>query len=145
MASITFDLNPTAFTPEHTLKYKDIQAPIMKSNANFDISVLGNESAVLNSLANIFTWKRGQRILNQEFGNPILPFVYEPITDITANKLSAAIKSAIGRWEPRVSVDNITIFPDADANEYRISITYSIPSLDQDQLNFDLNINRTNE
>lgn len=141
MASISFDLDFASFEENQTFKYKDIELPIFKQDSDFDIDAITDEVAVLNSFRNIFQWTQGERILNQEFGNPILPFIYQGITDDTAGKISSAIRSAVQRWEPRVSIDSINIIPNEDQNEYRITIKYSIPSLNKNNLNFNLNVN----
>lgn len=142
MASISFDLDFASFEENQKFKYKDLEVPIFKRDSEFDIDDLTDSAAVLNSFRNIFSWHKGQRILNQEFGNPILPYIYEEINAITAGKISTSIRDAVSKWEPRVSIDDILIIPNEDANEYRITITYSIPSLNQNALNFDLNIDR---
>lgn len=136
MGSLTFDLDFSTVDKNKQFKYKDIEVPIDKPLPNFDIEVLLDRSAVYNSLRNIFTWHRGERILNQEFGNPITPYIYEPINDVTANNIGQSIRQAIKNWEPRVNITKMTIIPNADQNEYNIMIVYSIPSLDADGLNF---------
>ena len=142
MASITFDLDFASFEEEQKFKYKDLEVPIFKQDSQFDVDAIFDAAAVLNSFRNIFEWRKGERILNQEFGNPIIPYIYEPINEITAAKISESIRSAVIKWEPRISITDITIIPNEDENEYRIEITYSIPSLNQNNLNFDLNIQR---
>jgi phage baseplate assembly protein W len=141
MASISFDLDFASFEEDQTFKYKDIELPIFKQDSEFDVDAIYDAVAVLNSLRNIFQWKQGERILNQEFGNPILPYIYEGITNNTANKISTAIRESVQKWEPRVTINEVNVIPNEDQNEIRVSITYSIPSLDQTNLNFDLNIN----
>lgn len=145
MASINFNLNfSNNQNQNNDFKYKDIDMPIFKNRSNFDLVPLYDAEAVLNSLSNIFKWRKGQRILNQEFGNPLIPFIYEPINAMTTSNLAIAIKTSINKWEPRVLIKDIIVIPYEDQNQYHISIVYSIPTLNTDNINFDLNINGSN-
>jgi phage baseplate assembly protein W len=143
MASVNFNLGYVLEDVPQTFKFKDIGVPIRKEASEFDIVALFDRAAVVNSLGNIFDWRKGERILNHEFGNPIIPYIYEPINDITARNIGREIRQAIAKWEPRVRVEDIFVEPNPDQNEYYVSITYSIPSLDVTGNNFELNISIT--
>lgn len=93
--------------------------------ANFDIT------AIRQSIQNIFSWKKGQRILDPMFGNELNSLVYETINPMMVENAKLAITRML-KYEPRIIVSNIDIQqnPDAtDRNEINISITYDIPRL----------------
>jgi phage baseplate assembly protein W len=103
--------------------YKDIKVPLSRSfDANFDAL------AVKQSIQNIFSWRRGQRILDPLFGNVIYEFVYEPINDITIKNLRAAIIKMLA-YEPRIEIISLDITSDNDQNTINVSLKYLIPKL----------------
>jgi phage baseplate assembly protein W len=130
MASINFNAGYN-FNKRDELgfKYKDISVPISRDPNNYDLAANFDLQAIKQSLRNIFDWSPGERILNPEFGNPLLEFMYEPINAETAQRIASSLRRSIGLWEPRVRIENLKILPKPDDNEYYIELTYSIPSL----------------
>jgi len=137
MGSITFN---AAFAQEESKsknwRFKDIDIPIVKDSANFDLQANFDLDAIRNSLRNIFNWRKGERILNPEFGNPLNDYMYEPITDETARSIGASIKNAINTWEPRVRIVSVNVFPDEDSNEYYVEIEVNVPTLNINSITY---------
>jgi len=67
--------------------------------------------------------------------------VYEPITDLTATKLSREILNMFERWEPRVEIGDLIITPFPDDNMYHVQVIYTVPSVSDGKLTFDYSIN----
>ena len=130
MGSIVFNAGFALEQTDKGFKYKDVQVPIRKEPSNFDLRSNFDLDAVRKSFENIFMWNKGERILNPEFGNPFNEYQYEPITPETAKNIGIALKNAVELWEPRVTVDSITVSPDEDRNEYHVEMVYTIPSID---------------
>jgi phage baseplate assembly protein W len=100
-----------------------------KSIKSNNVRISRDEEAIKNSLINLFNTKPGQRFLVPEFGIRIEQFLFEPITELSAGTLGRVLLNAIERWEPRVTVDNITVDGRPDDLEYRIMINLIIPDL----------------
>ena len=111
--------------------------PIVKDKSGFDLQAKYDLDAIRNSISNIFNWKKGERILNPEFGNPLEEYLYETINPMTARSIGAAFKNAIVLWEPRVVVNNINVIANEDSNEYRIVVTISVPTLNINSITYD--------
>lgn len=90
---------------------------------------LDDTQSVMNGIRNIFRWKKGQRIILPEFGNSLDNFLYEPITDLTAQNIYMEIKNMIDKWEPRANIKNINVIPDYDNNQYNVSVEIVIPTI----------------
>lgn len=124
MANILINLNPkNDETIEQRWTYKDIlMPPDHKYSDNKDVN------AIRGSLANIFGWRQGQRILDPDFGNIIYSFLYEQMTDLTKENIKKGITKMIG-YEPRVSIINLDVNYKKDQSEVWINLKYSIPKL----------------
>ena len=80
------------------------------SDINSLIGVIGNtvlmlnEDAVLNSVINIISTRKGERIFDPEFGSKIPDLLFEPIDAQTAHDIKISMILAIEKWEPRVKI-----------------------------------------
>jgi phage baseplate assembly protein W len=137
MASIVID----------TLKVKDNNKPIysdikldLKVNYNIDPRLESKDvimdiesshdlDAIKNSLFNLFTTVPGQKILNPVYGLNLLQFVFTGITSQNANALGNLILEGIRRFEPRIEIKKINVFPDMENQTFEIGLRLDVPSL----------------
>ncbi len=70
------------------------------------------EDNVRESIRVILLTEPGERLMREDFGCGLRRFLFEPNTVTTRQLIRERITKAIGRWEPRVSVDNVTVEPD---------------------------------
>lgn len=54
------------------------------------------------SVRNMFHWRKGERVLLPEYGNPLLSLVDEPVNQFTEEKIRDSLEKAFSAWEPRV-------------------------------------------
>jgi len=101
-----------------------------KSSVLKDVQGQFDENAILNSITNIFLTAPGEKILSPEFGLDLRRYLFEPISDFGAFAIKDDIKNRLPKMEPRVSIQQVVVIPNADANEYRITMQIDIPSLD---------------
>lgn len=94
-----------------------------------DIKVSYDEYAIRNSLNALLNTNPGQRLLLPEFGVNLKRYIFSPVSDVNAEAIGEFILQAIERWEPRVSVEEIKIVPNIDAQSYEITLDLYIPSL----------------
>jgi phage baseplate assembly protein W len=60
----------------------------------------------------------GERLMREDFGCGLRKFLFEPNTVTTRQLIRERIIKAIGRWEPRVKVDEVTV--ETDSNNPRL-------------------------
>ena len=72
----------------------------------------------------------GQKILNPTFGIDLRRFLFEPVDDYTSEIIEDDISRRLPRLEPRITVTNVSVIADPDAQEYQIFLQINIPSLD---------------
>ena len=69
----------------------------------------------------------GERPMRPEFGCRVHDFVFAPADTETANRIAAAVRTALERWEPRISLEAVLVAPDPmDATLLYIDIRYSL-------------------
>lgn len=91
-----------------------------------DLLVDNDIDAIKNSIKNIFTTKKGEKVLNPEFGCSLDQYLFEPITEVYAQLIGNDILTGIQRFEPRVEITNITVIPVYDQNLYYITCYYTL-------------------
>ena len=94
-----------------------------------DIEASYDIEAVKNSLVNLFTTVPGQKILNPVYGLNLLQFVFTGITAQNANSLGNLILEGIRRFEPRIEIRKINVFPDVENQTFEIGLRLDVPSL----------------
>lgn len=77
------------------------------------LSWSAGEANVRESIRLILLTEPGERLLREDFGCGLRRFLFEPNTVTTRQLIRERITKAIGRWEPRVTVDDVTVEPDA--------------------------------
>ncbi len=104
---------------------KEINKPVILK----DVQGSYDEHAIKNSIANIFLTTPGEKILSPEFGLDLRGYLFEPVSQFTAFSIQDDIITRLPTMEPRISVDNVSVEPNTDANEYCITLQIDIPAL----------------
>jgi len=95
-----------------------------------DLKISYDENAIFNSIRNIFNTKKGQKILNPTFGLDLEMFLFDNISKENGDMIGRTIYEELPMYEPRITVESVNVIARPDHNEYKISITIIIPSLD---------------
>ena len=83
----------------------------------------------------------GSRRMIPDFACGLHQLIFEPIDEVTANKIAQEILGAIKKWEPRVYVINVNVWPNEDSNRYDITLTFMVAATrEADTLSWVLNV-----
>ncbi len=110
--------------------FKDLSMTFQANPLNFDLIGLKNENAIARSVRNIVFTLPGEKFFDQNFGSRISASLFENIDDITASVIVDEISHSIERYEPRVDLINVEVFPDFDNNSFDVLIIYDIIGAD---------------
>ena len=110
--------------------FKDISMTFQANPLNSDLIGLKNENAIARSVRNIVFTLPGEKFFDENFGSRISASLFENIDDITANVISDEITQSIERYEPRVDLINVEVFPNFDNNAFDVLIIYDIIGAD---------------
>jgi hypothetical protein len=96
-----------------------------------DLILIEDVDAIKQSLHTIIQTKVGSKtkFQNPIFGSATSDLLFEKMNQFTESNLEDEIQFAIENWEPRVSVDSITINSDPNNHQIKVSIIYSVVSL----------------
>ena len=110
-----------------TLYTNNIGARKIKSDLNVSLDI----AAVKNSVSNILSTKKGEKLLNPEFGLRIQDYLFEQVSDAVATAISNEILNAISLFEPRVQIVELQVVPYPDLYQYVINLAFRVPTLKQ--------------
>ena len=96
-----------------------------KLNEIVDIVGDVNGNAIRNSLYNIFSTSPGQKILNPEFGLSFEQWLFTNISENGALIITQTIYEQVKKYEPRVTLNDVTVLPNYEQNEYNVTIKYN--------------------
>jgi phage baseplate assembly protein W len=90
------------------------------------IAMTSGPSDIDSSLRMILTTAPGERVMRPAFGCRIWELLFEPINANTLGLMSEAVREAVGRWEPRVTVEDVRLDPEPDKGAVVIRIDYLV-------------------
>ncbi|MCZ7545573.1 MAG: GPW/gp25 family protein [Anaerolineae bacterium] len=91
------------------------------------IAMADNDADIRQAIYIILNTAPGERVMRPEFGCRIHELIFAPANTATAAMVERYVTEALGRWEPRVRVHNVTAVPGAtEYGELLIEITYEI-------------------
>ena len=94
-----------------------------------DLKLSYDENAIYNSIKNIFNTKKGQKILAPTFGLDLEQYLFDNISKENGDLIGNTIYEELALYEPRIVCDSVNIVARPKQNEYKISISITIPSL----------------
>ena len=100
------------------------------------VALTSDEDEIEQAIRIILGSAPGQRVMRPGFGCRIHELVFAPNNTATAGTVIRHIREALGRWEPRISVQRVDAAPNPDdaacpviSVDYRIAATHSNRSL----------------
>ncbi|MDB4276965.1 GPW/gp25 family protein [bacterium] len=84
---------------------------------------------IKSNLINFMLTNNGERVFNPNFGLDLRSYVFENTTGLTIEEIEFKIQEGIADYFPQVSIENLSVSPNADANQISITVIYSIPQL----------------
>ena len=85
------------------------------------------EQSVAQQIRVILQTRPGEQLMRPQWGAGLENFLHEPNTLATHRALRDRIVTSLGRWEPRILVDNVTVGPVADdPTRVRVDLAYRL-------------------
>lgn len=87
----------------------------------------GAGGGIDSSLRVVLMTAPGERVMRPAFGCRIWQYMFEPINANTLGLMAEAVREAVGRWEPRVTLDDVRVVPDpGSVGQVFIHIDYTV-------------------
>jgi len=106
--------------------YSDIDFTFTKKPVTGDVALSFNEQAVIRSIRNLLLTKHFERPFNPNLGANIDSLLFELVSPITSSLLENEIKTTIQNFEPRATLNIITVTPMPDENAYSVYLSFFI-------------------
>lgn len=104
--------------------YSDIDFTFTRKPVTNDVALSYDAQAVARSVRNLLSCKHYERLWNPDLGSNIETILFEPISATSKTLLENEVEGLIKKYEPRVSLKNVTVTPRPDNNAYSVSLTY---------------------
>lgn len=104
-----------------------ITLPIQRGSDGYFAQSFKTFDQVRSNLKNLLLTKRGERILQPEFGSGLHDLLFNPATEKFEEDLENTINDAIAKWLPYVIVEDINIDiskEQTDNNQAKVSLKF---------------------
>ena len=126
-----------------TLSFKDININFKKHPVTGDLVVSKDASAIKQAIVNLLLTNKGERPFNPDYGSNIRSYLFEPLDYGTAAQIELSITSTLAKFDPRINVRSIDIYPNYDNNSFDVDMPYEIVGSDDPPVAVELVLNRT--
>ena len=106
----------------------DIDEPFFKTNSN----TLSYAERVKQSIKVILSTKVGTRFFQPDFGCKLYNYLYEQNTLVMKDIVKRDIETSLTRWEPRITLNLVSVVYDNIKSSLKITINYTINTLSFD-------------
>ena len=109
--------------------FKDLSLDFTPHPVTGDVRPIINETAIKRALMNLIKTKKGTRPFNPQYGCDISDYLFSYEPGFTEYNLRKEILDAIGKNEPRVSVNEVDIT--FEENGISLNISYIIRNINR--------------
>ena len=106
-----------------------ITLPVRRGSNGFFAQAFTSYDQAKSNIANLLSTKKGERVMQPEFGSGLQSVLFEPMGGDFEKLLEDTITESVGFWLPYINVDQIDVSMTdemKDKNTAEISITFSV-------------------
>ena len=104
-----------------------ITLPIQRGNDGYFAQSFRTFDQVRSNLKNLLLTKKGERILQPEFGSGLHDLLFKPATEKFEEDLETTINDSVAKWLPYVIVEDINVDiskEQTDNNQAKVSLKF---------------------
>jgi Bacteriophage baseplate protein W len=99
----------------------------LTTDATGGVALVAREREIAEAIKLILGTARGERPMRPEFGCRIHDHVFGPANSATAGQIAYDVREALERWEPRISVQDVSVGYDRiEAGVLQVFVSYLI-------------------
>lgn len=106
--------------------YSDLDLDFIKNPTTKDVVRKTGADAIKRSVRNLVFTNFYERPFQSYLGSNIRALLFDNATPMTSIFIKDAVVEIIKNYEPRVSLQNVTVTPDIDNNGYSVTLYYVI-------------------
>ncbi len=124
-----YDASSTNKSKRSNKIYKDLDLNFTRNPVTNDVTRIEDVDAVKRSVKNLVQTNFYERPFHPELGCGIRELLFENYSPIIGIFLKRKIAEVINRYEPRVSLVNVTLDDDPDRNRLKVSLYFYIQNI----------------
>ena len=99
----------------------------LRTDRTGSIALVRDQREIEESIHLILATSPGERPMRPEFGCSVHDYVFAPANAATAGDIAYAVRVALDRWEPRITLENVAVnFDGVEAGRLLIDVQYTI-------------------
>lgn len=106
--------------------FKDLKVTFNPHPINGDLQVTKDEAAIKQSITNLLLTNPGERLFDSQIGSGISKLLFGQLDFAVAGLVADEIKRTLSKYEPRISLEDVTVVPDFDNNAFEARIEFTI-------------------
>ena len=106
--------------------YSDVDISFKAHPVTGDIIKTKNATVIKQSMRQILQTRSNERLGHPEIGAGVQELLFEPINQLTENRLVRKIADSLRMLEPRCTIRDIIVIGEPDRNTYRIKIIFTM-------------------
>ncbi len=114
--------------------YSDVDISFKAHPVTGDIIKTKNATVIKQSMRQILQTRANERLGHPEIGAGVQELLFEPMNQLTENRLVRKIADSLRMLEPRATIRDIIVIGDPDKNAYRIKIIFTMLGQQTDEI-----------
>jgi len=123
--------------------FKDLSVTFKSNPVTNDLVVVKDKAAIMQSIISLLQTNKGERPFKPDLGCDIRNSLFEPLDYATAGIIRSQIIETVGRYEPRVVINNVVVTPDEMTNSYEVELSFTIVGRDDVPVTAEFLLERT--
>lgn len=106
--------------------FKDLSITFKKHPVSDDLVVVKDKAAIVQAITALLLTNKGERPFQPDLGCDIRKSLFEPLDYATSGLIRSQVLDVLGKYEPRIEVDDIRVSPDEQNNGYDVELYFTI-------------------
>lgn len=122
--------------------FKDLSISLKPHPVTGDFLVKKDVFAIRQSISNLLYTRKTERPFDSNLGTNLHSLLFEPLSSVTAGLIKEEIYGVLGRYEPRIAIDQLEVTSDVSQNGFNVRLDFIIIGRDDQPLNLNLFLER---
>lgn len=123
--------------------FKDLSITFKKHPVSDDLVVVKDKAAIIQAVTALLLTNKGERPFKPDLGCDIRRSLFEPLDYATAGLIRSQVVEVLGKYEPRIDVENVRVTPDEESNGYEVELYFRIVGRDDEVVATEFFLERT--
>ena len=123
--------------------FKDLSITFKKHPVSDDLVVVKDKAAIIQAVTALLLTNKGERPFKPDLGCDIRRSLFEPLDYATAGLIRSQVVEVLGKYEPRIAVENVRVTPDEESNGYEVELYFRIVGRDDEVVATEFFLERT--